>query len=43
MFQWIEDNPDLGQVDMCLANAGFTYEKSLMEGNSIPQSLYTVA
>lgn len=33
MFEWIESHPDLGQVDVCVPNAGFTYQESLMEGN----------
>ena len=33
MFAWIENHPDLGQVDICVPNAGFSTNSSLMEGN----------
>jgi len=32
MFDWIESHPDLGQVDVCVPNAGFSDPASLMEG-----------
>ena len=32
MFQWIENNPSLGRVDICIPNAGFSANGSLMEG-----------
>lgn len=32
MFQWIENNPSLGRVDICIPNAGFSTNGSLMEG-----------
>ena len=33
MFQWIENNPSLGRVDICIPNAGFSTDATLMEGN----------
>ena len=32
MFSWIEASPDLGKVDACIANAGFSVSASLMDG-----------
>ena len=32
MFQWIHAQPDLGKVDICIANAGFATKHSLLEG-----------
>ena len=32
MFEWIENNPDLGKVDICIPNAGFSSDGTLMEG-----------
>jgi len=32
MFQWIENNPSLGRVDICIPNAGFSTDATLMEG-----------
>ena len=32
MFEWIENNPNLGKVDVCIPNAGFSSGGSLMEG-----------
>merc|ERR1712029_363809 len=32
MFDWIENHPDLGQVDVCIPNAGFSHNSTLMEG-----------
>lgn len=32
MFEWIENNPNLGKVDVCIANAGMAYDNSLLEG-----------
>lgn len=34
MFDWIHDNPELGRIDICVANAGFSTSHSLLEGNS---------
>lgn len=33
MFEWVENNPDLGKVDVCIPNAGFSSGGSLMEGS----------
>jgi len=33
MFEWIEGHKDLGQVDVCVPNAGFSHPGSLMEGS----------
>ena len=33
MFAWIESNPELGQVDICVANAGMNRENSLLNGD----------
>ena len=30
MFEWIEGHKDLGQVDVCVPNAGFSHPGSLM-------------
>ena len=32
MFQWINAQPDLGKVDICIANAGFATKHPLLEG-----------
>ena len=32
MFDWIENHPDLGRVDVCIPNAGFSHNSTLMEG-----------
>merc|ERR1712226_539844 len=32
MFEWIESNPNLGKVDICIPNAGFSSNGTLMEG-----------
>jgi len=32
MFEWIENNAELGKVDVCVANAGFNFDDSLMDG-----------
>ena len=32
MFDWIEKHPDLGRVDVCVANAGMSTDASLLEG-----------
>lgn len=32
MFQWIKDEPGLGRIDVCVANAGISPDKSLLEG-----------
>lgn len=32
MFDWIEGNPELGRVDVCVPNAGFSPSKSLLDG-----------
>ena len=36
MFQWIKEQPDLGKVDICIANAGYGEKLSLLEGNVGP-------
>merc|ERR1711981_668232 len=33
LFEWIENNPNLGKVDVCIPNAGFSTSDSLMEGS----------
>ena len=33
MFNWIEEHPDLGRVDVCVNNAGLSAAETLMEGN----------
>jgi NADP-dependent 3-hydroxy acid dehydrogenase YdfG len=33
MFQWIEANPRLGHVDICIANAGMSANETLLEGS----------
>ena len=35
MFNWIESQPDLGRVDVCIANAGISTPESLMKGKMI--------
>lgn len=34
MFRWVEENPQLGQVDVCVPNAGFSSGSSLLEGRN---------
>lgn len=33
MFLWIEQQPDLEKVDLCIANAGLVINAPLMKGN----------
>jgi len=33
LFQWIENNKELGQVDVCINNAGMSTKENLIEGN----------
>ena len=33
MFEWIENHPKLGKVDVCVPNAGFSPEGTLLEGD----------
>ena len=33
LFTWIENHPDLGRVDICVSNAGFSSADTLMEGD----------
>ena len=33
MFTWIESNPDLGRVDVCINNAGLSTAETLTEGS----------
>lgn len=33
LFEWVEAHPDLGKVDVCVPNAGFSTPESLMDGN----------
>merc|ERR1712117_908817 len=35
MFEWIEGHKDLGQVDVCVPNAGFSHPGSLMDGSIV--------
>ena len=35
MFRWIENNPELGKVDVCIPNAGFSTSATLLEGKII--------
>ena len=32
MFDWIEEHPDLGRVDVCINNAGLSAAETLMDG-----------
>ena len=32
MFQWIQEHPDLGTIDVCIPNAGLTKSITLLEG-----------
>jgi hypothetical protein len=32
MFKWIEEHPELGKVDVCIPNAGLSFDKSLLDG-----------
>ena len=32
MFDWIEAQPDLGRIDICIANAGMAAPESLLDG-----------
>lgn len=34
MFEWIEKDPDLGRIDVCVANAGLAKNTNLMEGSN---------
>lgn len=33
MFEWIENEPELGRVDICIPNAGLSANTSLLDGN----------
>jgi len=33
MFKWIESNENLGKVDICIPNAGFSVSQTLIEGS----------
>ena len=33
LFAWIESHPDLGKVDICINNAGFSTSNTLLDGN----------
>ena len=33
MFKWIEEHSDLGKVDVCIPNAGYSADKSLLDGS----------
>ena len=33
LFSWIENHPDLGRVDVCVNNAGFSTSETLTEGD----------
>ena len=35
MFEWIEANPELGKVDVCIPNAGLAASSSLLEGTGL--------
>lgn len=32
MFEWIENEPELGRVDICIPNAGLSANTSLLDG-----------
>ncbi len=32
MFEWIENEPNLGRVDVCIPNAGLSVGKTLLDG-----------
>ena len=32
MFKWVEENPKLGKIDVCIPNAGLSSNTSLLEG-----------
>ena len=34
MFDWIEAQPDLGRIDICIANAGLSTPESLLDGKN---------
>merc|ERR1712156_762001 len=33
MFKWIEDHPNLGKIDVCIPNAGYSIGNLLLEGS----------
>ena len=33
MFRWVEDHAELGRVDVCIPNAGFSANKTLLDGS----------
>ena len=33
MFQWIEEHPELGSIDVCIPNAGLTKSITLLDGS----------
>ena len=37
MFEWIENNKDLGKVDVCICNAGIALSKAL--GDLTPEEM----
>ena len=34
MYKWIEENPELGKVDVCIPNAGLSSNTTLLEGRN---------
>merc|ERR1712008_153919 len=32
MFKWVEEHPELGKVDVCIPNAGYSKDKCLLDG-----------
>jgi hypothetical protein len=32
LFDWIENEPELGRVDVCIPNAGISSNSSLLDG-----------
>jgi NAD(P)-dependent dehydrogenase (short-subunit alcohol dehydrogenase family) len=36
MFEWIENEPELGRVDVCVPNAGLSANTTLLDGKIDP-------
>jgi NADP-dependent 3-hydroxy acid dehydrogenase YdfG len=32
MYKWIEENPKLGKIDVCIPNAGLSFNTTLLDG-----------
>ena len=43
MFEWIESNPDLGKVDVCVPNAGYAAASSLLQGEWLDVITYALS